>query len=196
MGVLTLIALARNVGLTLDVEAGDRLIVKGPKSAADLVGELGERKSEVVAALRLERISAPAITPGVRFCDELACWPLAWREVWGRVTNALEDAYKAESLPFGGAELAAFAAVSRVRGEGLPLSDALTSIWDALGLPGSPPVLESERDLTGEEFSSIENRPPGSPTWGVTKSIRVVELASWSPNRQDKDPVIKVAAEG
>ena len=39
-------------------------------------------------------------------------------------------------------------------------------------------------------------RPLGSPTWGVTKSIKVVELASWTPCRQAKDPVIKVTAEG
>ncbi|MGO8900534.1 MAG: hypothetical protein ACLQU5_19630 [Isosphaeraceae bacterium] len=43
---------------------------------------------------------------------------------------------------------------------------------------------------------STPPRPLRSPTWGVTKSIRVVKLASWSPSRQAKDPVIKVTAEG
>ena len=222
MDVLTLIASARDAGLSLDVEAGSRLTIKGPKSAADLARALGERKSEVVAALRLERISAPTISPDARFHDELACWPLAWREAWGWITNAIEDAWSALDHPTSGAGLAAFAAVSRLRGEGLPPGEALASIWDAWGLPGAAPVLGPGQDSIGGEFSPIEEhptpepfpewnqlidprdylpkppppRPLGSPTWGVTESIRVVELASWTPCRQAKDPVIKVTAEG
>ena len=39
-------------------------------------------------------------------------------------------------------------------------------------------------------------RPPGIPTWGRTRSIRVVELARWRRSQQAEDPVVEVAAEG
>ena len=39
-------------------------------------------------------------------------------------------------------------------------------------------------------------RPLGQPTYGLTKSIRVVKLATWTPDQQRDDPVVKVTAEG
>ena len=69
--------------------------------------------------------------PDIRFHDELASWPIPWREVWGWVTNAIEDACKADGMPTGGAELGAFAEVARLRGNGMTPEEALTAIWDA-----------------------------------------------------------------
>ena len=51
MDVLNLINQARHAGLRTEVE-GERLHVAGPKSARNLVIQLSERKTEVIAALR------------------------------------------------------------------------------------------------------------------------------------------------
>lgn len=40
------------------------------------------------------------------------------------------------------------------------------------------------------------SRPPGIPAWGVTRSLRVIELARWTPREQKQDPVVQVAADG
>ena len=42
----------------------------------------------------------------------------------------------------------------------------------------------------------VSSRPPGQPTWGLTRSIRVIELALLTPELQRKDPVTKITAEG
>ena len=50
MAVLSLLKRARKAGLAFRAE-GSRLVVQGPRRAADLARQLGERKDEVLAAL-------------------------------------------------------------------------------------------------------------------------------------------------
>src|SRR5688572_1618332 len=51
MEVLELIEQAERAGLAVECE-GNQLIVRGPKSAAGIARQLGERKADVLAALR------------------------------------------------------------------------------------------------------------------------------------------------
>lgn len=51
MEVLELIQEAERAGLAVEAE-GDQLIVRGPKAAAAIARQLGERKADVLAALR------------------------------------------------------------------------------------------------------------------------------------------------
>ena len=117
MDTLTLIASAQDAGLSLDVDDDGRLIIQGPESAVGLVRMIGERKSGVIAALTPVRSSPPPAPPDIRFHDELASWPIPWREAWGWVTNAIEDARKAEGMPTGGSGLAAFAEIAQASSE-------------------------------------------------------------------------------
>jgi hypothetical protein len=175
MDVLTLIATARDAGLSLDVGDDGRLNIQGPKSAAGLAQALGERKSEVIAALTLERASPPPVHPDIRFHDELASWPIPWREAWGLVTNAIEDASQADGLPAGGSELAAFAEVARLRDDGMTPREALATIWDAWGLPGEPPDLGFK-----QEWSSPRHEPLDDEE-ALRQILSIPAGAPWPP---------------
>ena len=59
MGALTLIEEARSAGLKLRAE-GDRLVIRGPKSAERIVQALLDRKAEILPFLREQ---PPAIVP-------------------------------------------------------------------------------------------------------------------------------------
>lgn len=59
--------------------------------------------------------------------------------------------------------------------------------------PGSP---KKRRKRSRRSPKPVSSRPPGQVTWGVTRSIRVIELALLTPQQQSKDPVTKVTAEG
>ena len=124
-------------------------------------------------AIREERLTAPS--PDIRFHDELASWPIPWREVWGWVTNAIEDACKADGMPTGGAELGAFAEVARLRGNGMTPEEALTAIWDAWSLPGEPPVLDLKQEW------SLSRHEPLDDEEALRQIFSIPDGAPWPP---------------
>lgn len=144
-GVIELLARASDAGLRLEAE-GDRLLVRGPSRAGSLAQEILSRKAEVLVHLRhpswesLQQdrwgpavgdptpgidIPEPAsvATPRLPWRSELANWPVAWRERWGRRANQLED----EGHDWRESERMAFEAVraERVAKEG-PYADSPT----------------------------------------------------------------------
>jgi hypothetical protein len=94
----TLLVAARAVGLSIDA-AGDHLTVRGPKGAAALARLLVERKPDMLAALKSEHSAGLTLAPEAPISpppwpprpDELAHWPIPWRERWGRLANELQD---------------------------------------------------------------------------------------------------------
>jgi hypothetical protein len=87
MGGLTLLAEARKAGLTVRAE-GDKLVIRGPRSAEDLARRLLEAKAEVRAQLAWERAAlAPAAAPcprcGRRLDAKARCWPCNYRTCTG-----------------------------------------------------------------------------------------------------------------
>ena len=122
--------------------------------------------------------------------DSLARWPIPDRQRWGELANQLE----AEGVSWQEAERRAY---ETVRGE----REAAGRSGDFVFIEEHPtPEPFPEWNQLIDPRDHLPKPPPprplGSPTWGVTESIRVVELASWTPCRQAKDPVIKVTAEG
>lgn len=120
--------------------------------------------------------------------DEIARWPIPDRQRWGELANQFED---------DGAS--GEAAVERAYETVLAEREVTGRIFLYIEEHSSPdPFPEWDELIDPRDYlpKPAPPRPLGSPTCGVTKSIRVVELASWSPSRQAKDPVIKVAAEG
>ena len=124
-------------------------------------------------AIREEPLTAPS--PDIRFHDELASWPIPWREVWGWVTNAIEDACKADGMPTGGAELGAFAEVARLHGDGMSPSEALAAIWNAWSLPGEPPVLDLKQEW------SLPRHEPLDDEEALRQILSIPAGAPWPP---------------
>jgi hypothetical protein len=98
---------AREAGLVVN-RMGDTLAVRGPKRLADWAQCLLARKPEVLALLALEESTKPYLTPAAEALgnsdgnkslrlnllahrDELAQWPIPWRQRWGELANELED---------------------------------------------------------------------------------------------------------
>ncbi|MGO9598368.1 MAG: hypothetical protein ACLP7Q_10295 [Isosphaeraceae bacterium] len=120
--------------------------------------------------------------------EEIGRWPISDRQRWGELANQFED-------------------------KGLKSQEAQQRAYE---------VVRSEREATGEIYVCVEEhpapdpfpewhelidprdlapkppppRPLGQPTYGLTKAIRVVKLATWTRAQQRDDPVVKVTAEG
>ena len=101
--LLTHLRDARAAGLRISVRSG-RLKVTGPRSAARIVGALGEHKTEVVALVEVvsaligatspddEALAAARVQPRCPWRNELPRWSVEWRERWGRRANELAEA--------------------------------------------------------------------------------------------------------
>jgi hypothetical protein len=119
----------------------------------------------------------------------LAHWPIPDRQRWGELANKFQD-------------------------DGFSTEVAVQRAYE---------IVLAERDITGHIFLFIEEhptpvpfpqwsdlidprdylpqspqrkRPSGHPTYGITKNLHVVELATWTKSRHATDPVTKVTAEG
>jgi hypothetical protein len=119
--------------------------------------------------------------------DSLARWPIPDRQRWGELANQLE----AEGVSWQEAERRAY---ETIRGE--READGRSGDFVFIEEHPTPEPFPKWDDLIDPREPPPVSPRPGSPTWGVTKSIRVVELATWTPGRQARDPVIKVTAEG
>ena len=122
--------------------------------------------------------------------DSLARWPIPDRQRWGELANQME----AEGVSWQEAERRAY---ETVRGE----REAAGRSGDFVKIEEYPtpepfPQWSELIDPLADSPAAGRTRPPGCPTWGVTKQLHVRELATWTPGRQDADPVIKVTGEG
>jgi hypothetical protein len=129
-----------------------RLIVDAPRGVltAEIKAALVAHKPELLAYVS-KRSAAAALDRSAgsrRYREVLAGWPCAWREVWGHLANALEDACPA--TPVGAdAEIAAFLVIARFRVAGMTPRAALAAGWDQFSLPGGPPALGSPSSNLG-----------------------------------------------
>jgi hypothetical protein len=194
MTALSLIDSLAGRGLVLSIE-GTRIQASPRRLLSDqdrhlirqFRDELFSLLSEGMAAKTSEEAEREAIreeplvgsSPDIRFHDELARWPISWREVWGRVTNAIEDTRKADGLSTSGAGLTAFTGVTRLAGNGMTPDEALAAIWRTLGLPGEPPALDwkpgrslpRHEPLDEEEaLRQILSIPAGAP-WPALREL-------------------------
>jgi hypothetical protein len=96
----------------LGVELSLRLVVDAPGGTLtpEIKAALGTHKNTLLALLagvepgpHLLR-TVPALPPWPPRPDELADWPIPWRERWGRLANALE----ARGMPWPQCEAEAF----------------------------------------------------------------------------------------
>lgn len=81
MDAVALLGQAKNAGLTVIADA-DRLVVRGPRSAAPIVEQLRYHKPEVLIALRREQEKRDAETDAL-LPDHFVPWVL---EEWRRVS--------------------------------------------------------------------------------------------------------------
>jgi hypothetical protein len=146
---------------------------------------------EVTVRDRADTTERKADTGGLRWPYNLARWPIPDRQRWGELANRIEAA----GVNWREAERRAYeivrderAAAGRSRDcvpvEEYPTPDPFPA-WEELIDP---------RDYLPDPDPGP--RPPGRPTWGVTRSIRVVELVKVTSSQQARDPVTKVTAEG
>jgi hypothetical protein len=126
--VVALLAEARSLGLVVAAE-GDRLVVRGPRSAQTVVDLLREHKGAVLAALRS---AEPSTVDGSHNSHNSHNWGLAdaeaaYRAAFDRYWNALYDR--------AGAMLANNAAhLAELEAEYLAARDAYFAAGDALEL--------------------------------------------------------------
>ena len=137
---------------------------------------------------RKRLITSPPPDDGGRRCSEIGSWPIPDRQRRGELTNQLLD----EGLDSREASDRAYETVQEERRRTGEIFLFIEQHPDPDTFPSFKELIDP-RDYLPKPAPS---RPPGHPTWGVTKSIRVVELAQLTPSQQANDPVIKVAAEG
>jgi hypothetical protein len=176
-----LFALLSSGQAKVDPERQDaRPIVPGPSPAVEAVESVEATGSDDWAA-----------SLGHRRPASLARWPIPDCQRWGELANRFE----AEGVNWREAERRAYeivrterAAAGRSR-DHLPIEEDP----DPYPFPAWDDLIDPREPISGEAPST---RPPGRLTWGITKQLRVRELATWTPSRQAKEPVIKVTAEG
>jgi hypothetical protein len=152
---------ARAAGPTVMIE-GDRLVITGPRRAADLARELIAHKAEILEMLRPGAPAAPpAPTP---WRDVLAGWPDPLRKRWGLHASELED----QGLSWWRAERQAFAKVSRLKHPGVTVPADTRRGGADHRPPGTPPGGERQGTFTWDELAARRWGPArGDPIPGI-----------------------------
>jgi hypothetical protein len=165
----------------------DRRLIQQYK--AELVELLSESEAEVTDSPTEPQVAVRLSPFMYQRPEEIGLWPIPDRQRWGELANQLID----EGMSWQEAERVAYETVRaerKVTGE-IFLIQAVRSDPDPF--PDWDDLIDPRAYLADPPR---QPRPPGRPTWGVTHSIRVVELSSWTPARQSKDPIKCVTAEG
>ncbi|MGO9601557.1 MAG: hypothetical protein ACLP7Q_26555 [Isosphaeraceae bacterium] len=120
--------------------------------------------------------------------EEIDRWPISDRQRWGELANQLE----AEGLKWQEAEPRAYEVVRSERED----TGEIYRFFEEH--PDPDPFPEWHELIDPQDFlpKPPPPRPLGHPTYGLTKAIRVIKLATWTTDQQRDDPVVKVTAEG
>jgi hypothetical protein len=157
---------------------------------AELVDLIPVRASSELAPPPKTKPKASERSPG-SYCrpKELAYWPIPDRQRWGELANELED----QGTPWQEAETAAFEIVKAERKKEGEIFLFIQDLPDLDPFPAWCQLIDPKDPLAQ---GTPPARPPEHPTWGLTTSLRVVELAKWTTSDNARDPIKSVTREG
>ena len=96
--------------------------------------------------------------------EELADWPIPWRESWGKLANELDDVSRAGGMPaeWWQVEMFAYGQLCWRKADGQSAEQALKAIREELGLTPEPDSVSPEEgssEISGDEPFSIVADP-------------------------------------